>query len=283
MLLGNFFTDFLTFFSNGCIIYYFTCHNISKELRLKGKDRCKFMKPIKDTRLARLIGGKGAYITLAAVVLAAGGAGIAAYSKAVSTAENSFELNLSQSDYSSAQAADKTQEDVAKDVESEANESSEINDEESSDENAEVSLDTKTSPNVMPVNGEILSPFSNGELVKSETLGVWKTHDGVDIAADVGTPVKAMNKGEVTKVEEDPLWGYTVIIDHGSGIMGYYYNLSSSVAVEEGDIAEAGQTIGAVGDTAEIEAAMASHLHFGLKENGEWIDPVAYIDPLYAK
>lgn len=227
------------------------------------------MKSIKETKIARLIGGKGAYITLAAVILAAGGAGAAAYSKAVSNAENGFEFSVSESEPSSSAAqADKKQQGVAKESES------------SSKSDNESKSSERTQPNVMPVNGDILEPFSFGELVKSESLGVWKTHDGVDIAAEVGTPVKAMNKGEVTQVEQDPLWGYTVIIDHGSGVMGYYYNLSSAVAVKEGDEVQSGQVIGAVGDTADIEAAIGSHLHFGLKKNGEWIDPVGYIDPI---
>ena len=84
----------------------------------------------------------------------------------------------------------------------------------------------------MPVNGEILEPFSNGELVKSETLGYWKTHDGVDIKADFGEPVKAMNKGTVTKIWDDPLWGNCMTIDHGNGIVGHYYNLSKEMSVK---------------------------------------------------
>ncbi len=182
------------------------------------------MRSIKDSKIAKLIGGKGAYITLAAVVLAAGGAGAAAYGKAVKNAEKSFDYSFSQSGLSSlsdsAAQADNKQSGVAKDS--------------SSPSRAE-DPDEKTQPNVMPVNGDILEPFSGGELVKSETLNVWKTHDGVDISAEAGTPVKAMNKGEVTQVEKDALWGYTVIIDHGSGVMGYYYNLSSAVSVKEGD------------------------------------------------
>ncbi|MCD8095767.1 MAG: M23 family metallopeptidase [Ruminococcus sp.] len=226
------------------------------------------MKSIKETKLAQLLGGKGAYITLAAAVLAAGGAGVFAYAKAVETAEESYDFSISQSDTSSVEEADTKQSGVEKEDSSSEEESGKI---------------VQTQPNVMPVNGEILEPFSNGELVKSETLNVWKTHDGVDIAADVGTAVKAMNSGEVTQVEEDTLWGYTVIIDHGNGIMGYYYNLSSAVTVAEGDEVESGQTIGAVGDTAEIESAMQSHLHFALKKNGEWIDPISYIDPISEK
>lgn len=236
------------------------------------------MKPIKETKIAQLLGGKGAYITLAAAVLAAGGAGAVAYGKAVKTAENGYDFSIAESnlndlfDSDSAAQADDKQSGVVKESDSSSGENS-----------GDSAAETQTQPNVMPVNGEIINPFSFGELVKSETLGVWKTHDGVDIAAEAGTAVKAMNKGEVTQVSEDPLWGYTVIIDHGSGIMGYYYNLTSAVTVEEGDEVQSGEVIGAVGDTAEIELAESTHLHFGLKQNGEWIDPISYIDPIGTK
>jgi murein DD-endopeptidase MepM/ murein hydrolase activator NlpD len=227
-----------------------------------------------------LLGGRGAYIMLAAAVLAAGGAGAAAYGRAVKNAENEYDLSIpdftventdsSRTDHSAAAAEGKQTGVKRTDLPDSSQDSS---------DSSKADLTVKTAPNVMPVNGKILNPFSGGELVKSDTLGVWKTHDGVDIAADTGTAVKAMNRGRVTQVKEDPLWGYTVAIDHGSGVMSFYYNLSSAVAVSEGDEVESGQTIGAVGDTAEIEAAEASHLHFAVKRNGEWIDPVSYIDP----
>ena len=53
-----------------------------------------------------------------------------------------------------------------------------------------------------------------------------------------------------------------------------------AVAVKEGDKVQSGQTIGAVGDSAECEAALPSHLHFALKRNGEWIDPIDHIAPI---
>ena len=59
--------------------------------------------------------------------------------------------------------------------------------------------------NIMPVEGEIDVPFSNGELVKSVTLGVWKTHDGADILCDAGTDVKSMSDGIVKEIKDDPL------------------------------------------------------------------------------
>ena len=68
----------------------------------------------------------------------------------------------------------------------------------------------------MPIeNAEVIKPFSNGELVFSETLEVWKTHDGIDLKAETGTEVRSMTEGKVLEVKDDPLWGITVVIDHG--------------------------------------------------------------------
>ena len=130
----------------------------------------------------------------------------------------------------------------------------------------------------MPINGEIINEFSDGELVKSAN-GVWKTHDGIDIAADIGTEVKSMTSGTVTNVYVDPLWGNCVEIDHGDAITGYYFGLDPVINVVAGDKVSAGQVIGTVGNTADIESDMAPHLHFALKYGNEWIDPVSYIEP----
>lgn len=220
---------------------------------------------LKNSRAGRTLGAKGVYITLAACLLALGGAGVAAYNKAMD--DISDKLTISRPDVASS-AAEKQADNKKTDVEKEDSSSEAADD-----------MDIQTQPNVMPVNGEILQPFSNGELVKSETLGVWKTHDGVDIKADLGEQVKAMNKGKVTKIWEDALWGNCMTIDHGNGVIGHYYNLSKEMTVSEGDQVNAGEVIGAVGDTAQAEVAELSHLHFGLKKNGEWIDPIEFIDP----
>lgn len=232
---------------------------------------------ITESSLGRKLGAKGVYITLGTCLIALAGAGAAAYNKAVDELDNSLVLDAPRA----VQQADNKTKGVAK-AESSAAESSSSKAEESSrrDDGTSslISDDIKTQPNVMPVNGDIINPFSDGELVKDSTLGVWRTHDGVDIKADVGTPVKSMNKGTVTEVKEDPLWGFCVTIDHGSGITGYYCSLSKAVNVTEGERVNAGQVIGAVGDTAECEAAELSHLHFALKRNNGWIDPIGFID-----
>lgn len=140
-------------------------------------------------------------------------------------------------------------------------------------------VDTETQPFVMPLKGKIINPFSNGELVKSETLGYWETHDGVDIKGKAGKKVVAMTSGTVIKVLEDPLFGTEVIIDHGNNIEGHYYNLKKAVDVAEGDTVNAGEKIGTVGKTADVESKLPAHLHFGIKQNGKWIDPISFINP----
>lgn len=130
---------------------------------------------------------------------------------------------------------------------------------------------------VRPLNGEVLNDFSAGELVKSKTLNVWKTHDGVDIAGAMDEKVKSMSGGTVTKVYEDQMLGACVIIDHGNGFEGYYCNLSKDIPVAEGQSVSAGTVIGAVGNTAQNEISEEPHLHFAVKKNGEWIDPIALI------
>ena len=132
---------------------------------------------------------------------------------------------------------------------------------------------------VMPVNGEILTAFSEGELVKTSG-GVWRTHDGIDIGAAEGSEVKAMTSGTVTGVYKDPLWGCCVTVDHGNTLIGCYYGLSEDISVAEGDHLNSGDKIGTVGNTADIEAETPSHLHFALKYENNWIDPVSYIEPM---
>jgi murein DD-endopeptidase MepM/ murein hydrolase activator NlpD len=130
---------------------------------------------------------------------------------------------------------------------------------------------------VRPAAGDIQNGFSDGELVKSKTLNVWKTHDGIDITAEPGENVKAMTAGTVTDVYIDPSLGVTVVIDHGSNIAGYYSNLAPDVPVVAGQGVSAGTVIGVAGSTADSEISEEPHIHFALKKNGVWIDPAALL------
>ena len=69
-----------------------------------------------------------------------------------------------------------------------------------------------------------------------------------------------------------------MIIDHGDGVNGHYYGLAETLNVKAGQEVKMGEIIGQVGDTAEIECKLSSHLHFGITENGSWIDPIAFVE-----
>ena len=133
-------------------------------------------------------------------------------------------------------------------------------------------------PRALPLEGEIIWGYSNGELVKSETLNLWQTHDGVDIAAEAGTEVKAAGEGTVLNVWEDALWGICVSIDHGDGYVSSYCGLDVSVPVTIGQEVACGDVIGKVGNTAECECLLPSHLHFEVKKDGTYTDPMIFAE-----
>lgn len=140
-------------------------------------------------------------------------------------------------------------------------------------EEAEEAVKEQTFTLSMPSEGEVLNEFSNGELVKSGTTGAWQTHNGIDIKASVGDVVTAAGSGTVSAVENDPLWGVTVSIDHGNGIVTRYCNLNSGVTVSAGQEVSSGEEIGAVGETADIESKEETHLHFEVVKNGSYVNP----------
>ena len=130
---------------------------------------------------------------------------------------------------------------------------------------------------VSPLKGEVLMAFSVDQLVYSPTLADWRTHDGVDISAAPGSTVLAATSGTVASVEDDPMMGTTVTIDHEGGYTTVYANLQAKPTVLPGDLVTAGQIIGAVGSTAAAEAAQSPHLHFSVTQDGEAVDPSEFL------
>ena len=131
---------------------------------------------------------------------------------------------------------------------------------------------------VSPLKGAVLTAFAVDELVYSETFADWRTHDGIDIAAEAGTTVLAASAGTVLAVRNDDMMGTTVIIDHGDGCQTTYSNLQARPTVVAGDEVSAGQIIGAVGTTAAAESAQGPHLHFSVSKDGEAINPHEFLE-----
>lgn len=131
---------------------------------------------------------------------------------------------------------------------------------------------------VTPLKGEVVAAFSMDALAYDPTLEDWRTHDGVDISADLGTTVLAACSGTVAAVTDDALMGTTVTIDHDGGYQTTYSNLQARPTVEAGDSVSAGQIIGAVGDTAAAEAAQRPHLHFSVTKDGDAVDPDGFLN-----
>lgn len=132
--------------------------------------------------------------------------------------------------------------------------------------------------NIIPVKGEISHPFSGGELVKSETLGVWKTHDGCDILCEPGTDVKSMSEGTVKEIKDDPLWGVYVIVEQSNGLEVHYCGLAKELNVKAGQQVNQGEIIGKTGETNQCEILQQPHLHLGVKRGSEWVDPISVVD-----
>lgn len=130
---------------------------------------------------------------------------------------------------------------------------------------------------VSPLDGEVVTAFAMDQLVYNPTLQDWRTHDGVDIAAELGTSVLAACAGTVLSVSEDALMGTTVVLNHQDGCQTVYANLQKGADVEAGEAVAAGQIIGAVGDTAAAESAQGPHLHFSVNRNGESVDPAEFL------
>lgn len=116
----------------------------------------------------------------------------------------------------------------------------------------------------------ITSPFGYR---KAPTAGASTYHQGVDLDTGTGWPVVASRAGVVTAAGWSNSAGYHVKINHQDGFSSIYMHLSS-VGVSNGQIVSAGQYIGATGSTG---ISKGDHLHFGISQNGVYVNPCAYV------
>ncbi len=133
---------------------------------------------------------------------------------------------------------------------------------------------------VWPVRGDIETPYAEDTLIYNATMADWRTHDGIDIACDMGEQVLAAAAGTVVSVTDEDLAGTTVEIDHANGVHTIYSNLAAEPNISVGDAVTMGQVVGSVGSTALGEANEVSHLHFAMTLDGVSVDPMDYLDEM---
>ena len=121
-------------------------------------------------------------------------------------------------------------------------------------------------PFLVPVEGTITGAFGSKRILNGQSRN---QHNGEDIAAALGTPVKATNDGIVKMVDDHFFSGKGVILDHDLGLYTMYFHLDTT-AVKEGDHVERGQVIGTVGKSGR---ATGPHLHWGAWLNGSRVNP----------
>ena len=132
---------------------------------------------------------------------------------------------------------------------------------------------------ISPVVGKVAKEHSLTVPVYSETLEEWRVHPGIDVSCNEGEDVYCVYDGVVADVYSDPLYGFTVVIDHGNDVKSVYSNLDSSSALtpKKGDTVKLGDKIGNVGDGALFELAEEPHLHFEVELKGTAVNPLDYI------
>ena len=101
----------------------------------------------------------------------------------------------------------------------------------------------------------------------------WTHHQGVDFAAPTGTPVHAVADGKVLMATFYGGYGNLIILEHAGGYTTYYAHLSAyAPGLQVGSVVRRGDEIGAVGSTGR---STGPHLHFELRKNNVYIDPLA--------
>lgn len=123
-----------------------------------------------------------------------------------------------------------------------------------------------------PASSRITSNFGDRE---SPTEGASSSHQGVDIGASAGSSILAAASGTVTISTYSYSAGNYIMVNHGGGVSTVYMHCSE-LLVSAGQQVTQGQVIGKVGSTGY---STGPHLHFGIRVNGSYVNPINYVSP----
>lgn len=127
-------------------------------------------------------------------------------------------------------------------------------------------------PNRWPVRGSITSNFG----YRKNPFGgrSREFHDGLDIAAPHGTPVRAAGDGKVIFAGYRYGYGLMVSISHGYGYISHYGH-NSRITVRVGERVKKGEIIARIGSTGR---STGPHVHFMIDKNGRRINPLKVLE-----
>jgi murein DD-endopeptidase MepM/ murein hydrolase activator NlpD len=111
-----------------------------------------------------------------------------------------------------------------------------------------------------------------GFLTQTVTAGR-RSHPGIDIAVALNSEVRAAGAGMVITAGSDEVYGNYIVLDHGAGLQTVYGHLNKFF-VKPGDEVSRSQRIALSGSTGR---STASHLHFEVRRNGEFLDPMRFV------
>ena len=117
---------------------------------------------------------------------------------------------------------------------------------------------------IWPVDGVVVSGFG---------MRWGRMHEGIDVTASFGTPIRAAAAGTVIHTGWLGGYGNLVVVDHGNGLATAYAH-ASSILVSLGQQVSQGETVSLVGSTGN---SSGPHLHFEVRVNGVAVDPLLYL------
>ncbi len=128
-----------------------------------------------------------------------------------------------------------------------------------------------------PAAGTILIDYSMDGSVYFPTLKQYKYNPALIIGSETGNQVLASAKGIVESIRVEDETGITLVMNIGNGYKLTYGQLKE-LAVQEGDIVEAGALLGYVSEPTKYYSVEGSNLYFGMTQDGAAVDPVLYLE-----
>ena len=135
---------------------------------------------------------------------------------------------------------------------------------------------TNLRPFLQPIDGTITSLFGFRRILNGLPRN---PHSGLDIAAPLGTKIKAPAPGNVILTGDFFFNGNTILIDHGGGLITMVCHLDK-IYVETSEELSRGTVIGTVGSTGR---ATGPHLHWSVSLQGHRIDPQSFMETINSK